>query len=95
MTHGFKRSYIFRVSNHGCQRFIVFLTNFNIVGGEINFGHISVDNGVKKRKIAIIFTRVTHIWVTRLMVVKLCGIGRTLSYYYFFYFEHADELERA
>ena len=63
MTHRFKYSYIFRVSNPGCQRFSVFLANFDIVRGEINFGHISVDNGVKKRKIAIIFTRVNHIWV--------------------------------
>ena len=70
MTHRFKNSYILRVSNPGCQRLSVLLTNFYIVGGEINFGHISVDNGVKKFKIAIIFTRVTHIWVTRRMVVN-------------------------
>lgn len=50
MTHRFKHSYIFRVSNTGCQHFSVFLTNFDSVGGEINCRRYPAQNGVKNRK---------------------------------------------
>ena len=63
MTHRIKP----RMSTFQC----FFMADFDIVGGEIKFGNVSVDAGGKKRKIATIFTLVTHIWVTKRMVVKL------------------------